>query len=304
MVDALGAHAELSLLKSRIEAAREETRRLGSENRRLRGELRRASGEERIVERLHHGLFADAPVASLASSSTDGVKPQATEEQHISAEVAALQDEIEKARSLLASLTKEDGSGLEALMGDLGNSQETSSSAALAEQVLFADEQDEATASAAEAALLAQKKALQRRARALRLELRLDPPAAAVGGQAEAQRPAGTQGLMQRQRRRLQQMDLLASKLHEELKKRTDCFRTPTCPPTPASSVNTQPTRGTRRQGAGSPPAPGAAPSSGASAGAWSTQTGLRARLDPRGLRLNGQIKAMSQRFLLLRDLR
>lgn len=263
MDDALGFDAQLEHLQARSQH--------------LKLELRRALSLERLTERLHHERLAARSRLGLQLIRTGEARELESRLQVLRSQVIPeveqreLQNELLFARQFLERLKQETKKVVEQDEPCMW----TEASQAESCLELCTTSQSESPLALA---LAKEKQALQERLQTLlagRNEI-VTSPVPAVG-------PSTSTPPVLRQRRRLQQLEAIASGLHAELRRRGTGVTTPLTH-TPVSTQFQSP----------------AIPGTGSQA-AWSLTTSRR---QLRTEQLEQKIKALSQRFLLLRDVR
>eukprot|EP00931_Biecheleriopsis_adriatica_P039086 TRINITY_DN22356_c0_g1_i2.p1 TRINITY_DN22356_c0_g1~~TRINITY_DN22356_c0_g1_i2.p1 ORF type:complete len:447 (-),score=109.48 TRINITY_DN22356_c0_g1_i2:30-1370(-) len=288
--------------------------RAKAKTRKLRAELRRALSEESTLTRLRE----ERPPA-FASRSQGSRKSVDSADVSNDAEVARLDAEIEALSRRLRS--EEELAGLRA---EVTKAQQLLLSLQTQEQIrklsaedvsqaeaLLSDAPFETPATQAEKELAEEKEVLQRQIHALRSarspkespealykasslnplsSISEEQPREAAQASASSAR-----ALQHQQKRRLEQLDAIASRLHSELRRRKGAgsgTATPAFTQSPASTAGALLRR-----------SPGAGSSS--CGDAWSLASASElARREARGRQLESQIKALTRRFLTIRDLK
>jgi len=219
------------------------------------------------------------------------------------AELQALGQEVVRMRELLAQPEEAWLSGGQCLpeagdeAGEPGAAPSGAGRGGERAGALLAEVSFEMLATIGEAEFAEEKKALQRQVRRLRQELASPPapvrPAAVRGTQALPAGPSSAEVLGLRQRRRLQQMDAIAQRLHEEFKLRAAA----SAPATPGRATSSLASAGQLLRSAGT-----ALEVAQGGSSARPRCSAKKAASDARGRELEARIRALSRRFLLLRD--
>jgi hypothetical protein len=245
-----------------LERLRDEEQRLIGESQRLRTELRRTRAAECIASKLHEDLFSPRTAADREPAAEDSVllsrlqEAEAEAKRH-AAEAARLRERLATQKALQAEAAD--------LVGSLRGRGD----------VVQAEDESESIPSAREARLTRESAELRRRVSQLEnriQELRATSQGAQRSSASGIQSPA----IDRCETRRLQQLDSVALRLHEELKRRA---AESSKPPSAASS----PPR--RLGGSLAPSQCGTSPS----------------KMSTKSVLLEHQIEAFYSRFLLRR---